>query len=110
MKLITQIIAIIAVIWVLTFTFERPSPHTTLYFTASWCGPCQIVKPNIEVLIKRGHDIRVVDIDENQKLSRYWRVTSVPTFVVLKEEDGKFKEVRRASGVLSVKGLEGLIK
>ena len=57
------------------------------YFTASWCKPCQKIKPMIERL-SEGLDndkieIYLVDINENDELQDKLEITSVPTFFVL---------------------------
>ena len=62
-----------------------------LYFTASWCGPCQTIKPMIEKL-SEGFDeavleIYLVDIDENDDLAGDLQVRSVPTFYLFKGKE-----------------------
>jgi len=59
-----------------------------LYCTATWCGPCQRIKPLIQKL-SDGLDqslveIYQVDIDENDDLVSELDVDSVPTFKLLK--------------------------
>lgn len=48
-------------------------------FYATWCGPCQVLKPILEKLA-REYDITVakVDIDQNPDLARTFRVEGVP--------------------------------
>lgn len=48
-------------------------------FYATWCGPCQILKPILERLAQE-YDITVakVDIDQNPDLARTFRVEGVP--------------------------------
>jgi len=65
-----------------------------LVFTASWCGPCQMMKkevyPSKEVQEVAGDfEWRFVDIDadENRSLVSRYSVRSVPTYVV--EKGGK---------------------
>ena len=58
--------------------------YTLFYFTASWCGPCQRIKPLIEEISKKSNndklEIYKIDIDENDKLSLDLNIESVPTF------------------------------
>ena len=58
-------------------------------FSASWCGPCQMLEPVLEELASDRSNIKVisVDVDEHEELSRKYGVMSVPTLVVYK--DGK---------------------
>lgn len=48
-------------------------------FYATWCGPCQVLKPMLETLAQE-YDITVakVDIDQNPDLARAFRVEGVP--------------------------------
>ena len=60
------------------------SEYLLFYFTATWCGPCQKIKPMIEKL-SEGLDnskveVYMVDIDENDELALELKVKSVPTF------------------------------
>ncbi len=66
-------------------------------FTATWCGPCQKLKPTLKKLFSEKHDIvRVgqVDIDENSELAQKYGVRSVPTVVLMY----KGKEAERIIG------------
>jgi thioredoxin-like negative regulator of GroEL len=59
-----------------------------LYFTASWCGPCQKVKPLLEKL-SQGFDPKtcvfcMCDIDENEDLCHNFQVRAVPTFILMR--------------------------
>ena len=55
-------------------------------FSASWCGPCQMLEPVLEELASDRSNIKVisVDVDEHEELSRKYGVMSVPTLVVYK--------------------------
>lgn len=57
------------------------------YFSASWCGPCKMFKPVVNQLIEDGHNIEILDVDENRDLAIQYQVMSVPMIVV--EENGK---------------------
>ncbi|MDE7115244.1 MAG: thioredoxin family protein, partial [Muribaculaceae bacterium] len=59
-------------------------------FTASWCGPCQRMKPVFHRLAKNFRDeynFITIDIDANPELAEKYQVQAVPTFVFL-DADG----------------------
>ena len=65
--------------------------YILFYFTASWCGPCQRVYPHFTKLME-SYDPNVItarkidiDDDDNSELCSKLKVTSVPTFVLLKD-------------------------
>lgn len=77
-------------------------------FFATWCGPCKMMHPILEDLHKRiGEKVRIltVDIDKNQGLASMYRVQSVPTLMLFKAGELKW----RASGVHSAADLEKII-
>ena len=56
-------------------------------FTATWCGPCQILGPRIDSLAEKyAGQVKIgkVDIDENQNLAAQFGVASVPTVLFYK--------------------------
>lgn len=74
-------------------------------FFATWCGPCQMMHPILEDLAKKvGDKARIIkiDIDKNQELSSVYNVRSVPTLMIFKEGDLKW----RTSGVQQAAALE----
>lgn len=62
-----------------------------LLFSASWCMPCKKIKPFIKEFVEKTKDLNVyeveVDSDDKKELVEYYKITSVPTLVLL--EDGK---------------------
>ncbi len=68
-----------------------------LDFSATWCGPCQNMKPLVHKLQAEGHPIRVIDVDREPETSQKFRVKAMPTFVLL--VDGH--EVERHVGGMS---------
>ena len=65
--------------------------YLLFYFTASWCGPCQRIKPMIEKL-SEGLDeskieIYTVDIDSNDELADKYNIRSVPTFLLILQDE-----------------------
>ena len=55
-------------------------------FSATWCGPCQMIAPLIEEIADENPEIKVgkVDIDESTPLALHYGVQSVPTLMVFK--------------------------
>ena len=63
---------------------------------ASWCGPCQQMNPIFEELAKEMGDsykFVKINVDDARALSIKLGVTSVPTFVFMKNNEIKGKEV-----------------
>ncbi len=75
-----------------------------LDFTASWCGPCQRMAPVVGQLEAAGLPVRKVDYDTQRTLVEQFRVTGVPTFVLLV----KGREVDRVVGATSYERLAGM--
>ena len=56
-------------------------------FWASWCPPCMVIAPVIEKLAKQYAGKIVfakVNVDQNPKTALAYRVTSIPTLIVIK--------------------------
>ena len=71
-----------------------------LDFTAAWCPPCQIMDPIIEELkveLKDKVEIEELDVDSERDKAKEFMVMSVPTYVIVRDE----QEVDRKSGAMS---------
>lgn len=58
-----------------------------LDFWATWCGPCMMLSPIVsEVAEEYKGKIKVgkVNVDEENKLSNAFHITSIPTLVLIK--------------------------
>ncbi len=60
-----------------------------LDFWAPWCGPCRMVAPILDEISAERKDILVgkINVDEEVELAMQFRVSSIPTLIVMK--DGK---------------------
>ena len=62
---------------------------------AVWCGPCQMMAPVFEELAEeRGekYTFASMNVDETRELSIKFGITSVPTFIFIKDGVVKAKE------------------
>lgn len=56
-------------------------------FYATWCGPCKIIAPKLEEFAERYADkiiVLKVDVDECEELAIKYNISSMPTFVFIK--------------------------
>ena len=52
------------------------------YFTASWCGPCKMISPDIETLGNEAEHVLVlkIDVDECEEVASQCKIDCMPTF------------------------------
>ncbi|MGB0743078.1 MAG: thioredoxin family protein [Opitutales bacterium] len=98
MKPLSIYLTILSLSTVLLHAEESVKPLKLLYFTASWCGPCQLMKqetwPN--TLVKKSleaYTFESVDVDAQKELAEKWAVRSMPTYLIT-DPDGKIELVR----------------
>lgn len=78
-------------------------------FTATWCGPCKMMKPVLEQLHQQmGDKLRIIkiDIDQSPTAASAYNVQSVPTLLLFQ----RGKTLWRQSGVLQASQLEKIIR
>lgn len=78
-------------------------------FTATWCGPCKMMKPVLEeVKSKVGENVTIikVDIDQSPQAASFYQVQSVPTLILFK----KGQVIWRQSGVIPAAQLTGILE
>jgi thioredoxin 1 len=60
---------------------------------APWCGPCKMLSPNIERVVKELNvDLVKVNSDDNMKIATKFKVMSVPTLLIFR--DGKLVDTK----------------
>lgn len=67
-------------------------------FWAEWCGPCQTFIPILHSYAEKTDAVKIgkINVDENRKLAKQYRILSIPTVVLF--ENGE--ALKRHSGVL----------
>lgn len=80
-------------------------------FHALWCGPCKVQSPILqEIAGELGERIRVIkiDVDQNQEIASRYQIRSVPTLMIFKNGEIKYKHagVHTKQQLLSV--LQGM--
>lgn len=73
----------------------------------NWCGLCNQMKPVVQGMIDDGYAVCPIDIQKDLKEVEAYNVTSVPTFILVRMSDHKGTYIKRHSGSLSRKQLEG---
>lgn len=74
-----------------------------LYFTASWCPPCQQMKKttwvdeSVVAWLDEHGLVTAIDVDEEEAMSRQYGIRAMPTIIALKGED----EIGRTVGYKS---------
>jgi thioredoxin 1 len=78
-------------------------------FFAEWCGPCQALKPILEDVkssVGEKATIIKIDVDKNQTLAAQYQVRGVPTLMVFKKGELKWRQ----SGVRTAQELEQVLQ
>ncbi|KAH8363996.1 hypothetical protein KR084_001181 [Drosophila pseudotakahashii] len=61
--------------------------YVLVEFYATWCGPCAMIGPRLEQLATEYSGrmlILKIDVDQNEDLAVQYEVSSMPTFLIIK--------------------------
>ncbi|KAI8037779.1 thioredoxin-2 [Drosophila gunungcola] len=73
-----------------------PNKHVLVEFYATWCGPCAMIGPRLEQLATEYSSrmmILKIDVDQNEDLALQYEISSMPTFLIIKNRVTLFQFV-----------------
>lgn len=77
-------------------------------FSAQWCGPCKMLSPildELKHLVGEKATIIKIDVDKNPQAAAAFKVQSVPTLLIFKNGEVKWRQ----SGVMQAQSLKQLL-
>ena len=78
-------------------------------FFATWCGPCKTQTPILDEVKQRlGDQVSIIkiNVDKNQQVATQYQVRSVPTLIIFKNGEVKWRQ----AGVFQASDLQQILK
>ena len=69
--------------------------NVVIDFYATWCGPCKMLAPIIELVANEVSHVKIVkvDVDVAGDLAELFGITSIPTVVYIKNQKLELREL-----------------
>lgn len=77
---------------------KEENKHVLMIFSANRCRYCQYLKADLPKLNTEGYITCIIDTDQNPQIAQSFKVSSLPTSVIISVKTGDQRIVARNSG------------